>query len=553
MNDSNTSNNSGKSKKKKKVSFSFIEVSTFEDFAKLRKMREAKLNDFVLNKKQTNKYISSLDKRNKILSMSNNDFSSDNENNYINQKINNIPKPNKKDDSSDSCDNINNNSDAYQKKMAAINSSKKEKKKKKLTFSDDDEDIKSNEINSQVQMNIFDKNQSITNINNDIENKENNNEINNENDNIVNNENNNENKNEINNDNNVENNNEKFNENAVEDDTEEKAREEKIKKEKEEEDKLKEEMLKKQKEEEELRKQIEEEEKKKKLTDNISFLVSVLDNIYSISPQLKLNLIEIFFNNLFSYIDQKFDDYINYETTSPDYYQEIQDKTRIFQLKNYYYNFTNNLKEIKKKNDLYQEHQLKAEKYKKYLNYKLKAYAFNILLNFGIKQKAWIQSIQIELNKNLIWSCIDSLKLNVNYHKIKNYLQYKKKKKILTALKNNKQLSINLLKQGKKLCLIYEYRHFFNNCRKKILARKGKEINNKLVKEFRRQNLMRGLVNLIKRNRDIRKGKKNYYKNYLVNKKSEEDYINIKVTQKETVHYRNGSALKRVQNKINVV
>ena len=478
-------------------------------------MREAKLNDFVLNKKQTNKYISSLDKRNKILSMSNNDFSSDNENNYINQKINNIPKPSKKDDSSDSCDNINNNSDAYQKKMAAINSSKKEKKKKKLTFSDDDEDIKSNEINSQVQMNIFDKNQSITNINNDIENKEKNNEINNENDNIVNNENNNENKNENNNDNNIENNNEKYNENAVEDDTEEKAREEKIKKEKEEEDKLKEEMLKKQKEEEELRKQIEEEElrkqieeeeKKKKLTDNISFLVSVLDNIYSISPQLKLNLIEIFFNNLFSYIDQKFDDYINYETTSPDYYQEIQDKTRIFQLKNYYYNFTNNLKEIKKKNDLYQEHQLKAEKYKKYLNYKLKAYAFNILLNFGIKQKAWIQSIQIELNKNLIWSCIDSLKLNVNYHKIKNYLQYKKKKKILTALKNNKQLSINLLKQGKKLCLIYEYRHFFNNCRKKILARKGKEINNKLVKEFRRQNLMRGLVNLIKRNRDIRKG-----------------------------------------------
>ena len=40
---------------------------------------------------------------------------------------------------------------------------------------------------------------------------------------------------------------------------------------------------------------------------------------------------------------------------------------------------------------------------------------------------------------------------------------------------------MQLLKNGRKLSLIFEYRHFFNNCRKKILAVKGKEINNKLV------------------------------------------------------------------------
>ena len=52
MNDSKTSYDSGKSKHKKKVSFSIFEVSTFDELAKLRKLREEELEDFVSNKKK---------------------------------------------------------------------------------------------------------------------------------------------------------------------------------------------------------------------------------------------------------------------------------------------------------------------------------------------------------------------------------------------------------------------------------------------------------------------------------------------------------------------
>ena len=144
-------------------------------------------------------------------------------------------------------------------------------------------------------------------------------------------------------------------------------------------------------------------------------------------------------------------------------------------------------------------------------------------------------------------------KIVTNYRKIKNYLRIRKKKKIFDALKNNKQLSIQLLKNGRKLSLIFEYRHFFNNCRKKILTHKGKEINNKLVNEFRNQNLLRGIFNLIKKNHDMRKEKKNNFNNMILNRNQKaKDFINIKVTRKETVKYNNGSTLMRIQNKINV-
>ena len=119
MNDSKTSNDSGKSKHKKKVSFSIFEISTFEELAKLRKMREEELDDFVSNKKNANQYLTNLNQRNKILSMSNNElisFDNNDKNNpnynnsiiknynnsqvrNINNKVN-IPRPLKKDESS---------------------------------------------------------------------------------------------------------------------------------------------------------------------------------------------------------------------------------------------------------------------------------------------------------------------------------------------------------------------------------------------------------------------------------------------------------------------
>ena len=63
--DSKASNKSSRRSIKKKVSFSLTAVNTFEEIAKIRKIREEKLDYFIMNKKQTNEFISSL-KRKKL-------------------------------------------------------------------------------------------------------------------------------------------------------------------------------------------------------------------------------------------------------------------------------------------------------------------------------------------------------------------------------------------------------------------------------------------------------------------------------------------------------
>ena len=50
----------------KKVSFSIFEVNTFDEIAKIRKIKERELDNFILNKIQTNQYISSMKYKNNI-------------------------------------------------------------------------------------------------------------------------------------------------------------------------------------------------------------------------------------------------------------------------------------------------------------------------------------------------------------------------------------------------------------------------------------------------------------------------------------------------------
>jgi len=601
MNDSKTSNDSGKSKHKKKVSFSIFEISTFDELAKLRKMREEQLDYFEINKKKTNQYLNNLNQRNKILSLSNNELISlDNNNNNTNSNENisrnyhvkkniNIPKPIRKEVSPDDSNTISNIVNKNKNNINVI---------KKTLFSDDEEDMKSNELfpsipqynsiekkemlsdinifkppniidsinnntntnlnyiqNNNLSINNIDelKNNNINNLNSinnnkisENENKEDNNENNvdnnilfetNKND-INNNEINNDviNKDEMNNDN--INNDEKNNSDINNNDINNKNIEENI----------------------DENNNIDVEENNNINNNNfnnnnmnIISLFNTLEKIFNDSQTFKLYFINEFFINLKNYIEYKYDLYLDYESTDPSFAEEVEKKSELVRGKIYYTYFINTVKNITKKNLIYKEHKIKAKKYQDYLNYKYKAYAFNNLYTFGKKQKEWIKSIQIGFKKKLVWDCIDSLKLYANYKKIKYYLKAKKKKKIFDVLKNNKQLSIKLLKNGKKLNLIFEYRHFFNNCRKKILAKKGKEINDKLVEEFRNQNLMKNIFQLIKLNCDIKKAKKNKYDNIMMKNKINNEFINIKVTTKETVKFNNGNTLMRIQNKINVI
>ena len=595
MNDSKTSNDSGRSKHKKKVSFSIFEVSTFDELAKLRKMREEQLDYFEINKKKTNQYLNNLNQRNKILSLSNNELISIDNNNNTNSNSNenisrnyhikkniNIPKPIRKEVSPDDSNTISNIVNKNKNNINVI---------KKTLFSDDEEDIKSNELfpsipqfnsiekkemlsninifkppniidsinnnNINTNLNYFQsnnlsinnidelKNNNLNSINNnkisDNENKEDNNENNVEN-NILFETNNNEINNdviikdEINNDNlnNDEKNNSEINNNDINNKNIEENNDE--------------------------NNNIDVEENNNINNNNVNnnnmnviSLFNILEKIFYDSQTFKLGFINEFFINIKNYIEYKYDLYIDYESTDPSFAEEVKKKSELIHKKIYYTYFINTLKSTFKKNLIYKEHKIKAKKYQDYLNYKYKAYAFNNLYTFGKKQKEWIKSIQIGFKKKLVWDCIDSLKLYANYKKIKYYLKMKKKKKIFDVLKNNKQLSIKLLKNGKKLNLIFEYRHFFNNCRKKILAKKGKEINDKLVEEFRNQNLMKNIFQLIKLNCDIKKAKKNRYENIMMKNKNNNEFINIKVTTKETVKFNNGNTLMRIQNKINVI
>ena len=286
MNDSKTSNDSGKSKHKKKVSFSIFEISTFDELAKLRKMREEELDYFVINKKKTNQYLNNLNQRNKILSLSNNELLSldnntnTNENisrNFHIQKNSSIPKPIKREGSVE--DSNNNIMNIPNKNKVNLNLNKR------TLFSDEEDDMKSNELFPSIpQFNSIEKNEIINDLNilkpnnnniinnnnsvnnieeelNNIKNKNNNSEniLIKDNNNIIN--------TDVNYDNNVENNIMDNNNNIEVEENNDDVNKAKV---------------------------------------NIITLYSVLEKIFNISPTFKLYYIQEFFKNIKYYIDYKF-------------------------------------------------------------------------------------------------------------------------------------------------------------------------------------------------------------------------------------------------------
>ena len=296
-------------------------------------------------------------------------------------------------------------------------------------------------------------------------------------------------------------------------------------------------------------------ERQKKIKEiNIGKFVGILQNIFFLKNNRvkKKRIKNQVFNELKKYNDYLIDKYLDYENNNIEYKNFIDSKITFFIRKNIYDKFIEKIKEIRHNKLIQIKNEEEAKKFYKYSLYKKKVLAFDALKNYSIKQKIWIDSIQAGLKKELIWSCIDSWKLYVNYKKIKRFLKLRKTKVIFDALRNNKQLSINLLKQGKKMSLILEYRHFFNNIRKKILTEKAKDINNKLLTEFRRQNLMRNIFNILKENHKYKKERENKYKKIFLNKYEDKDFINIKIAKRETYKINEVFSIKQVQNKINV-
>ena len=441
--DSRSIKNSRRRSTIKKVSFSMIEGGiTFDEIAKMRKIKEEQLENFILNKKRTNQYISLM----KPKSISPSNHNENNNNNKNKEEINNINNNNI---------NINNsslNSSSVNINIKSIKKNANSKKQIPIRFylTDEDESKISNTINS---------------LNNNMNNNKNN------------------------------------------------------------------------------------------INKHIETFMKIISKIFNMknNKKKKRRMKKEVFDKLMKYNDILIqENYLEDEDKDIERKNYLENKKMFFIRKKAYDNFFQKIKEINYMKLINKKNKEEANKFYLYTLYKKKVTAFDALKNYAIKQKIWIQSIQAGLKKELIWSCIDSWKLYVNYKKIKRFLKLRKTKVIFDALRNNKQLSINLLKQGKKMSLILEYRHFFNNVRKSILAQKAKEINNKLLSEFRKQNLMKNLFNILKENHRNEKEKENKYRKMFLTKYEDKDFINIKIFSAETYKINNEFSIKQVQNKIQI-
>ena len=447
--DSRTYKNSRRKSVNKKVSFSIIEGGiTFDEIAKMRKLKEKELENFISNKKRTNQYISSLKQKNIFPS----NINENNNNNNIKTKEEN--KNNIFIDNNNN--NLNMNSSGF---SSSINNLINNNNKKNANFKQqipirffltDDDDNKPSRI-------LMSQNKYISNNN--------------------------------------------INKNSIE-----------------------------------------------KLIKIISDILYLRNNLNK-SKEIKKEI----FSELKAYQEYLIkNNYLDQEDTDIEHKTFLENKKIFFIRKKLYENIIHNIKKIKYDKILNQKNNEEAKKFYLYTLYKKKVLAFDALKNYAVKQKIWIQSIQAGLKKELIWSCIDSWKLYVNYKKIKRFLKLRKTKVIFDALRNNKQLSINLLKQGKKMSLILEYRHFFNNVRKSILNEKAKEINNKLLTEFRKQNLMKNLFNVLKDNYKNEKDKEIKYRKMFMTKYEDKDFINVKIFYTETYKINDQFSIKQIQNKIQI-
>ena len=439
--DSRSYKNSRRKSVNKKVSFSMIEGGvTFDEIAKMRKLKEKELESFISNKKRTNQYISSL--KNKNIFQPN-----------INENNNNIIKKeeNKNIIFNDNILNINNSSGYSSSININLNNNKRNFKQQmpiRFFLTDEDESKPSGILNSQNKINAN-----------------------------------------------------KLNKNNI--------------------------------------------EKFVKIISNILYIKNNRNKRREIKKEI--------FNELMQYNEYLIkNNYLDQLDNDIEHKTFLENKKIFFNRKIGYAKIIQKIKKIKYSKLFNKKNNEEAKKFYLYTLYKKKVLAFDALKNYAIKQKIWIQSIQSGLKKELIWSCIDSWKLYVNYKKIKRFLKLRKTKVIFDALRNNKQLSINLLKQGKKMSLILEYRHFFNNVRKSILAEKAKEINNKLLAEFRKQNLMKNLFNVLKENYKNEKDKEIKYRKMFMTKYEDKNFINIKVFCTETYKINSQFSIKQIQNKIQI-
>ena len=488
-----------KNTKKKRVSFSLFQADSFEDIAKLRKLRETQLNNFVMSKNKTNQLRASTSKEK-----------------Y--KRPSPPPKPKGI---------LSNNTRLNRLKEASEQTSKVK------------EDINIPVLKAQPKPNNIVQ----TNINEDIQRQieeEKLRKLNEE---------------KLQQQKELE---RKLAEEAAEalrkeqELQEEQSRLKKLREE--EEERIRQEILRKQREDEE-RIQQEQEAKLKQLTlqANLSTFASLLSRSIRCLRSQRSYYFPLLLSNISHKIESQIDSYLTPETSDPQYFDYLTTKQRHFILSHLMSSFIYSTKNKYRKRMLHLHNKSKADKYVLYRQYKSKALSFGELLNFAHKQKQWLFKIQSELCKKLMWSCVDSLKLYVNYKKIKEYLRRRKTKRLFDALRDNQMLSLELNKTAQRVILIFMYKAFFKRMKRDVLVSQGKEVNKKIANEFRKQSLMKKSFGLLKMYYGIKKEKDVKNRKIFKMKHENKKFINIQVTRKETVKYNGSNTSKQVSNKINII
>lgn len=308
--------------------------------------------------------------------------------------------------------------------------------------------------------------------------------------------------------------------------------------------------------EEQLQREKEEQHKRDlelKKQKDIIILNTILSSIINSNKQKYINY-ALFKSNCINHIIKKEDDFINYESTNPEYASYISKKHNYYLFKInlifFLFNARVNINRRRKQNLQI----AKAKKYILYRNYKQKAIIFEALYSYARKQRNWITSIRNELSKGLLWSCLDSLKIYSNYKKIKAYLRLQKQRKIFYGLRKNVKTKYDLKRKSHTAFLIFIYKNFFAKIRKDILIKKGRECDEYISSEFRKQTLLKKVFGLIQIYYSIKKEKMKKTKKLFQVKHQNSEFINIKISQKETIKYSNKNIVtKQTSNRINIV
>ena len=526
--------------KKKRVSFSLFQADTFEELANLRKIREDQLKNFVMSKTKANEQR--LNKIRKKSPVSTSEYNSSSNENMISSQIG---------IKGSSSSHLNTNTLSSESNVIKTESEnermykEREEREKERKIREKEEMLrKEKEMKEQKEKELKEKKDKEI---KELKEKE---------------------ERELKEKKEKEDNEKKEKELLELKEKEKKELEEKIRKELEEkikkeiEEKLKKEAeekrikeIEEQNQKEEEQRQKEEEDKIKLLTlqANTTTFTSILSFLFKKSKSQRQKYFPLLISCLNELIQKNIDNFLNYETTDETYYKYIKNKTTHYLFSKYYSSFMSSTKEKLKKKMLYKFHKSKANKYLLYRQYKTKALSFGALASYAEKQKKWINQIRAELSKGLLWSCLDSLKLYVNYKKIKRYFLQKKQKKIFDALVQNDLDNIEMDKKAQKVFLIFTYKSFFKSTRREVLISKGKIVNEKIAKEYRKQSLMKKIFNVINVYYKTKKEKEIKSKKRFMVKHENKDYINIQVTKKEVVNFKNNSALRKISNKINLV